>query len=441
MNKPNAEFLQSTSNASPSNSALWARRENALPRGIGQSHKLFISHAKNAELWDVEGRRLIDFSGGIAVLNTGHAHPEVTAAVQAQAARFSHTCFQVVAYESYVELAEKLNTMAPGSAAKKTMLLSTGAEAVENAVKIARAFTQRPGIIAFGGAFHGRTSLTMALTGKVSPYKTGFGPFPGDIFHAQYPNALHGVSVEAALASVHALFKHDIEAARTAAFILEPVQGEGGFYAAPPEFVQGLKAIADAHGILLIADEVQTGAGRTGTWYACEQWPVAPDLITSAKSLAGGYPLAAVTGRADIMDAPTPGSLGGTYAGNPVAVAAALAVLRVFDKEQLLARAHAIGERLCNSLRTLATQHPAIVDVRGFGAMVAFELGESGNAQRPDAPAVARILSEAAARGLVLLSCGSHGNVIRILVPLTVSDAVLDEGLAILAQSLAAALI
>lgn len=440
MNKPDIDFLPPTSATVPSNAALLARRERALPRGIGQSHRIFASHARNAELWDVEGRRYIDFAGGIAVLNTGHAHPEITAAVQQQAERFSHTCFQVVAYESYVELAEKLNAMAPGDSTKKTMLLSTGAEAVENAVKIARSYTRRPGIIAFGGAFHGRTSLTMALTGKVAPYKTGFGPFPGDVFHALYPNALHGVSVEAALASVHALLKHDIEAERTAAFILEPVQGEGGFYTAPAEFVAGLKAIAQAHGILLIADEVQTGAGRTGTWYASEQWPVVPDLITSAKSLAGGYPLAALTGRAEIMDAPGPGGLGGTYAGNPVAVAAALAVLRVFDKEQLLARACILGERLRSALHELAMRHPAIVDVRGMGAMVAFELGRGGDAKHPDAATVARIVNEASARGLVLLSCGSHGNVIRILVPLTVSDAVLDEGLAIIAESVAAAL-
>ena len=438
MNQPAPEFIQAAAKAT--NAALMARRQSALPRGVSQSHAVFISHASNAEIWDVEGRRHIDFAGGIAVLNTGHSHPEITAAVQRQVDCFSHTCFQVVAYESYVELAEKLNVLAPGAAAKKTLLLSTGAEAVENAVKIARAHTRRPGIIAFGGSFHGRTNLTMGLTGKVAPYKLGFGPFPGEIYHARYPNALHGVSVEEALDSVRALFKHDIEPERTAAFILEPVQGEGGFYPAPPEFVAGLKAIADAHGILLIADEVQTGAGRTGTWYASEQWPVAPDLITTAKSLAGGYPLAAVTGRADIMDAPAPGGLGGTYAGNPVAVAAALAVLRVFEQEQLLKRASMIGERLRTGLRDIAARHPAIVDVRGPGAMVAFELGQGGDVSRPDAEAARRIVAEAAARGLILLSCGSYGNVIRILVPLTVTASVLDEGLGLLADSVAAAL-
>lgn len=440
MNIPVPDFKAADASVQKSNVALMTRRQAALPQGVSQSHAVFISRASNAEIWDVEGRRYIDFAGGIAVLNTGHSHPEITAAVQQQAERFSHTCFQVVAYESYVELAEQLNALAPGAFAKKTMLLSTGAEAVENAVKIARAYTGRAGIIAFGGGFHGRSSLTMALTGKVSPYKKGFGPFPGEIFHALYPNALHGVSVENALESVRTLFKCDIEPERTAAFILEPVQGEGGFYAAPPEFISGLKSIADEFGILLIADEVQTGAGRTGTWYASEQWPVVPDLITSAKSLAGGYPLAAVTGRAEVMDAPAPGGLGGTYAGNPVAVAASLAVLRVFEQEKLLARAGDVGERLRNGLRKLAERHIAIVDVRGPGAMVAFELADGGDPRRPDAEAAKRIVNEAAARGLVLLSCGTFGNVIRILVPLTASDAVLDEGLEIIAQSVAAAL-
>ncbi|KKW68889.1 4-aminobutyrate aminotransferase [Lampropedia cohaerens] len=440
MNSPADNFITKPQPASQDNAALMARRQAALPRGVGQSHAIFASHASNAEIWDVEGRRYIDFAGGIAVLNTGHAHPEITAAVQEQVAKFSHTCFQVVAYEPYVELAERLNQLAPGSTAKKTLFLTTGAEAVENAVKIARAYTKRSGIIAFGGGFHGRTNLTMALTGKVAPYKVGFGPFPSDIYHAKYPNPLHGVSVEEALESVRALFKYDIEAERVAAFLIEPVQGEGGFYAAPAEFMAGLKEIADAHGILLIADEVQTGAGRTGTWYACEQWPVVPDLITTAKSLGGGYPISAVTGRAEVMDAPIPGGLGGTYAGSPVSVVAALTVLRVFEKEKLLERAKQLGERLKSGLRKLAAQHKQIVDVRGLGAMVAFELGIDGDVHRPDAATTKRIVEEATRRGLILLSCGTYGNVIRILVPLTVSDEVADEGLAIIADSVAAAL-
>ena len=420
------------------NAALMARRRLAVPRGVGQAHEIFISRGRNAEMWDVEGRRYIDFAGGIAVLNTGHCHPDVIAAVKDQLDRYTHTCFQVVAYEPYVELAERLNTLAPGAFAKKTLFLSTGAEAVENAVKIARAFTGRPGIVAFTGGYHGRTLLTLGLTGKIAPYKIGFGPFPGEVFHALYPNELHGVSVADALQSVETVLKNDIEASRVAAFILEPVQGEGGFYIAPPAFVEGLKKIADRHGILLIADEVQTGAGRCGTWFASEQWPVAPDLIATAKSLAGGFPISGVVGRAEVMDAPAPGGLGGTYAGSPVGCAAALAVLEVFEQEGLLQRSRAVGERLIAGLRRIAERHPAIGDVRGLGAMVAIELFEQGNLARPDAALTARITAEAARRGLILLSCGTHGNVIRMLVPLTASDELLDEGLGILADSLAA---
>ena len=421
-----------------SNAALMTRRSAAVARGVGQAHEIFVSRAANAELWDVEGRRYIDFAGGIAVLNTGHCHPEITAAVKAQAELYSHTCFQVLAYEPYVELAERLNALAPGAFAKKSVFLSTGAEAVENAVKIARAHTRRPGVIAFTGGYHGRTMMTLGLTGKVAPYKVGFGPFPGEVFHALYPNALHGVSVDEALHSVELLFKNDIEPERVAAFILEPVQGEGGFYVAPNDFVKGLRALADRHGILIIADEVQTGAGRTGTWFASEQWPVAPDLITTAKSMAGGFPISGVVGRAEVMDAPAPGGLGGTYAGSPIGCAAALAVLKVFDDEQLLARSRALGERLTAGLRRIAAGVPAIGDVRGLGAMVAIELFEEGDTARPDAALTRKVVAEAARRGLILLSCGTYGNVIRVLVPLTASDLLVDEGLALLADSFAA---
>ena len=420
------------------NSALLARRHTAVARGVGQAHEIFIKNARNSEFWDVEGRRYIDFAGGIAVLNTGHLHPAVIDAVKAQLELYTHTCFQVVAYEPYVEVCERLNSLAPGNFAKKSLLLTTGAEAVENAIKIARAHTKRPGVIAFTGGYHGRTNLTLGLTGKVVPYKTGFGPFPGEVFHALFPNALHGVSVADALHSVELIFKNDVEPERVAAFILEPVQGEGGFYIAPPEFISGLKALADRHGILLIADEVQTGAGRTGTWFACEQWPVAPDLIVTAKSLAGGFPLSGVVGRADVIDAPAAGGLGGTYAGSPVACAAALAVMRAFDDEQLLARSQDMGALLVRALKDLATKVPAIGDVRGLGAMVAIELFEGGDVHRPDAALTKNVVAEAARRGLVLLSCGTYGNVIRILVPLTASDALLEEGLAILAASFAA---
>ncbi len=422
------------------NAALMARRRAALPNGLGQGFEIFADRAQGAEVWDVEGRRYIDFAGGIAVLNTGHRHPALVQAIEAQLARFTHTCFQVLAYEPYVELAEKLNAMAPGDFAKKSFFLTTGAEAVENAVKVARAYTKRSGVIAFGGGFHGRTMMGMALTGKVAPYKAGFGPFPAEVFHAKFPNPLHGVSVDDAMASLDALFKYDIEPARVAAIILEPVQGEGGFYVAPPEFAQRLRALCDQHGMVLIADEVQTGAGRTGTWLACEQWGVAPDVITMAKSLAGGMPLSSVTGKAEIMDAAPVGGLGGTYAGNPLACAAALAVIDTFDKENLLERSRAVGERLTSRLKALQAQHHCIAEVRGVGAMVAIELCKNGDPHQPDADLTKRMVAEAQQRGLILLSCGVYANVIRVLVPLVASDALLDEGLDIMAQSLSAAL-
>ena len=422
------------------NAALMARRRAALPNGLGQGFEIFADRAQGAEVWDVEGRRYIDFAGGIAVLNTGHRHPALVQAIEAQLARFTHTCFQVLAYEPYVELAEKLNAMAPGDFAKKSFFLTTGAEAVENAVKVARAYTKRSGVIAFGGGFHGRTMMGMALTGKVAPYKAGFGPFPAEVFHAKFPNPLHGVSVDDAMASLDALFKYDIEPARVAAIILEPVQGEGGFYVAPPEFARRLRALCDQHGIVLIADEVQTGAGRTGTWLACEQWGVAPDVITMAKSLAGGMPLSSVTGKAEIMDAAPVGGLGGTYAGNPLACAAALAVIDTFDKENLLERSRAVGERLTSRLKALQAQHNCIAEVRGLGAMVAIELCKNGDPHQPDADLTKRMVAQAQQRALILLSCGVYANVIRVLVPLVASDALLDEGLDIMAQSLSAAL-
>lgn len=418
------------------NAALMARRQAAIPRGVGHSHQIFIERGENAEIWDVEGRRFIDFAGGIAVLNTGHRHPAVMQAVKDQLDKYTHTCFQVLAYEPYVELAERLNAKAPGDFAKKTLFLTTGAEAVENAIKIARAHTGRSGVIAFTGGYHGRTLLTLGLTGKVVPYKTGFGPFPAEIFHARFPNALHGVSVDDAIASVELILKNDIEASRVAAIIVEPVQGEGGFNVAPPEFFQRLRALCDAHGMLLIADEVQTGAGRTGTWFAVEQSGVAPDMITTAKSLGGGFPISAVIGRAEVMDAPAPGGLGGTYAGSPVACAAALAVLDVFEQENLLQRCRDVGQRVMASLQALAQKHSCIAEVRGMGAMIAIELCKNGDPHQPDADLTKALAAEATKRGLILLTCGTYGNVVRILVPLTASDAVLDEGVAIIAASL-----
>jgi len=425
--------------AAKTNAALMARRRAAMPSGLGQTYDVVAERAENAEVWDVEGKRYLDFGGGIAVLNTGHRHPKIVAAVKAQLDKVHHTCFQVLAYEPYIELAERLIAKTPGDFAKKAYFLSTGAEAVENAVKIARAATKRQAVIAFGGGFHGRTLLGMALTGKVAPYKAGFGPFPAEIYHAEFPNPLHGVSVADSLRSLEHIFKYDVEPERVAAIILEPVQGEGGFYIAPPEFAQALRALCDKHGIVLIADEVQTGAGRTGTWLACEQWGVAPDIVTMAKSMAGGFPISAVIGKAEIMDKPLPGGLGGTYAGNPLACAAALAVLDVFEQEKLLDRSKALGEQLTRGLKAIAAKHKSIGEVRGLGAMVAVELFKNGDLHQPDVELTKRVCAEALKRGLVLLSCGTYANVIRILVPLTVPDAQLEEGLAILGQAFDAA--
>jgi len=417
------------------NAALMARRRAVMPRGSGQVHEVFVERAQNAEVWDVEGRRYIDFAGGIAVLNTGHRHAQIVEAVKAQLDRVTHTCFQVLAYEPLVELAERLTALAPGAGAKKAFFLTTGAEAVENAIKIARAYTKRSGVIAFAGGFHGRTMMTLSLTGKVAPYKAGFGPFPAEVFHARFPSALHGVSVADALASIEHIFKNDIEAERVAAIIVEPVQGEGGFYVAPPEFLQALRALCDRHGILLIDDEIQSGAGRTGTWLAIEHYGVVPDLITMAKSLAGGFPISAVIGRAEVMDAPNPGGLGGTYAGNPLAAVAALEVLKVFEKEQLLARAQMLGERLRTRMQAIARKHRSVGEVRGLGAMVAMELVENGDAHAPATELTRKLVAEAARRGLILLSCGSYANIVRVLVPLTASDAIIDEGMQILEAS------
>ena len=420
------------------NEALMARRKAAIPRGVGQSHEVFIARGENAEIWDVEGKRYIDFAGGIAVLNTGHCRPEIVEAVKAQIDLYTHTCFQVLAYESYVELAERINALAPGNFAKKTLFLTTGAEAVENAIKIARSHTKRSGVIAFTSGYHGRTLLTLGLTGKVAPYKLGFGPFPNEIYHAQFPNAAHGVSVDDSIASIELIFKNDIEASRVAAIIVEPVQGEGGFNVASTEFLQRLRALCDQHGILLIADEIQTGAGRTGTWFAIEQSGVAPDMITMAKSMAGGYPISGVVGRAEVMDAPAAGGLGGTYAGSPIACAAALAVLDVFEKDNLLERSRTLGAHMVARLKTMATKDKRICDVRGLGAMVAIELCKDGDAHQPSAELAKALATEATKRGLILLTCGTYGNVVRILVPLTASDAIINEGLDIIEACLAA---
>ena len=419
---------------SKSNETLMQRRMAAVPRGVGQIHPIFAERAENANVWDVEGREYIDFAGGIAVLNTGHLHPKVVAAVQAQLGKLSHTCFQVLAYEPYVELCEKIAARVPGDFAKKTLLVTSGSEAVENAVKIARAATGRAGVIAFTSGYHGRTMMTLALTGKKVPYAAGMGLMPGGVFRAQYPCALHGVSVDDAIASIERIFKNDAEPRDIAAIVIEPVQGEGGFHVAPKDFLQRLRALCDQHGILLIADEVQTGAGRTGSFFAMEQLGVVADLTTFAKSIAGGFPLSGVCGKAEVMDVIAPGGLGGTYAGSPIACAAALAVLEVFEEEQLLARSREVGERITAALRQLQEKHPVIAEVRGLGAMVAMELCEGGDPHKPAAELTGKIVARAREKGLILLSCGSYGNVIRVLVPLTVPDAQLQQGLAMLAE-------
>jgi 4-aminobutyrate aminotransferase / (S)-3-amino-2-methylpropionate transaminase / 5-aminovalerate transaminase len=420
------------------NAELQKLREAAVPRGVANLLPVFTDRASNAEIWDVEGRRFIDFAAGIAVLNTGHLHPAVKAAVAAQLERFSHTCFQVTQYESYVRLAERLNRLAPGPTPKKSIFLSSGAEAVENAVKIARAYTKRTAVIAFSGAFHGRTMYTMGLTGKVAPYKLGFGPMPGEIFHLPFPAEYLGVSPATSLAALDTLFKSDVGPDRVAAIIIEPVQGEGGFYPAPVEFLRELRKICTEHGIVMIADEVQTGFARTGKMFAIEHSGVEPDLMTVAKSLAGGFPLSGVVGKAEIMDAPAPGGLGGTYAGSPLSCAAALAVLDVIEKENLCVRANAIGAQIKQRLNGLRGRHglQCIGDVRGLGAMVALELVKFGDASAPDADLTKALVQRAAANGLVILSCGTRLNVIRFLVPLTVSDAVLGEGLDLFERSL-----
>ena len=422
---------------SKTNAELMARRTAAVPRGVGQIHPIFADHAKNATVTDVEGREFIDFAGGIAVLNTGHLHPKVIAAVTTQLNKLTHTCFQVLAYEPYVEVCEKINAKVPGDFAKKTLLVTTGSEAVENSIKIARAATGRAGVIAFTGAYHGRTMMTLGLTGKVVPYSAGMGLMPGGIFRALYPNELHGVSIDDSIASIERIFKNDAEPRDIAAIIIEPVQGEGGFYVAPKEFMKRLRALCDQHGILLIADEVQTGAGRTGTFFAMEQMGVAADLTTFAKSIAGGFPLAGVCGKAEYMDAIAPGGLGGTYAGSPIACAAALAVMEVFEEEHLLDRCKAVGERLVTGLKAIQTKYPVIGDVRALGAMIAVELFENGDSHKPNPAAVAAVVAKARDKGLILLSCGTYGNVLRVLVPLTAPDEQLDKGLAIIEECFA----
>lgn len=417
------------------NAEISARKNDAISRGVGMTTQIYADKAENSEIWDVEGKRYIDFAGGIAVLNTGHRHPKVVEAVKNQLDRFTHTCHQVVPYENYVALAERLNKMVPGNFEKKTIFATTGAEAVENAIKIARCATGRSAVIAFTGGFHGRTFLGMALTGKVVPYKVGFGPMMGDVFHVPFPLEMHGIDVETSLDVLDKLFKADVDPKRVAAIIVEPVQGEGGFYDVPRALMKALREICDQHGILLVADEVQTGFARTGKLFAMEHYDVVPDLTTMAKSLAGGFPLSAVTGRAELMDAPGPGGLGGTYAGNPLAIAAAHAVLDVIEEEQLCDRANQLGNRLKQRLEAIRADVPHIMDIRGLGFMNAVEFKVPGT-DKPNPDFTNAVRVKALEKGLILLTCGVYSNVIRFLAPITIQDEVFNEALDLIEASI-----
>lgn len=417
------------------NQSMVQRKNDAVARGVGMLHPVFVESAENSTITDIEGNTFIDFSGGIGVLNTGHLHPKVKAAVAAQLEKLSHTCFMVMGYEPYVDVCEKINALAPGEGAKKTALFTTGAEAVENAIKVARANTGRTGIISFGAAYHGRTLATLALTGKVAPYSGGMGLMSGNVFRALFPCELHGISVDDALLSIDRIFKFDAEPQDIAAIIIEPVQGEGGFYVTPKAFMKALRELCDKHGIILIADEVQSGAGRTGTFFAMEQMGVSADITTFAKSIAGGFPLSGIVGKAELMDKIAPGGLGGTYGGSPMACVAALAVLDVFEEEKLLERSKVVGQIITKSFQELAKTYPAIRDVRGLGAMVAMEVFKEDGT--PDNELPGKLLKKALEKGLILLSCGMYGNVIRILVPLTVPDEQLEQGLHIIKECFA----
>lgn len=401
-----------------------SRKQQATPRGVGIMCSWYVERAENATLWDMDGREYTDFAGGIAVLNTGHRHPKVIAAVTEQLGKFTHTAYQVAPYESYVSLAERINQRAPIEGPAKTAFFTTGAEAVENAVKIARAATGRYGIITFSGGFHGRTFMTMAMTGKTAPYKRDFGVMPAGVFHGRYPSQSQGISVDDAMESIENIFSTDMVPQDVAAIVLEPVQGEGGFNVAPQEFLVRLRELCDQHGILLIADEVQTGFARTGQLFAMQHYSIKADMITMAKSLGGGFPISGVVGRAEIMDAPNPGGLGGTYAGNPLAVAAAHAVIDVIEEEQLCERAHVLGSQLIKTLEQLKVTSSMIQDIRGLGSMVAVELEYAEQAKA--------IQEYAMSQGLLLLTCGKSANVIRFLYPLTIPAEQFQKALDIL---------
>ncbi|MNM21639.1 4-aminobutyrate aminotransferase GabT [compost metagenome] len=421
------------------NQRLLAWRDENVPRGIATAHPLVAARASGAELWDVDGRRYLDFVGGIGVLNTGHNHPKVVEAVQRQVEQLSHASFQVVAYEPYIAVAARLNALVGNGEHYKTALFTSGAEAVENAIKIARGHTNRPAIISFSGGFHGRTLLGVTLTGMSQPYKQNFGPFPAEIYHATYPNPYRGVGSDEALARLDELFATDVAPDRVAAILIEPVQGDGGFIAAPKAFLQGLRERCDRHGIVLILDEIQAGFGRTGKMFGFQHAGIQPDLVTVAKSLAGGMPLSGVVGRAAIMDAPAPGGLGGTYGGNGVACAAALAVLDLFESQDLLAQGEALARQLQQGLLALQQAHPRVGEVRGLGFMQAIEMVAGDASNSPDAALAQRVIDEARQAGLLVIKCGVHRNVVRFLAPLVTTEAQMAEALQMLGQALDAA--
>ena len=430
----------------PKSKALAERRDHAVPRGLSQSTPVYVAKAEDAWLEDVDGNRYVDFAGGIGCINVGHRREAVVAAIREQLDRYLHTCVQVTPYEGYVRLAERMNEVTPGRFRKKTLFVNSGAEAIENAVKIARVHTGRPGIIAFEDAFHGRTMMTLALTSKTHPYKAGFAPFPSDVYRIPYAYcyrcsySLRYPSCDVFCAShLEDTFKRVVAAEEVAAVIAEPVLGEGGFVVPPKEFFRILIDICHNHGVLFIADEVQSGFGRTGKLFASEHYGIEPDIVVTAKSLGGGLPLAAVTGRAEIMDAPGPGGLGGTFAGNPLSCAAALAVLDIFEHENLLERANALGNRFQKRAREWQERWPMIGDVRGLGAMQAIELVQSPEKREPAADEANQIVQYCYEHGLIVLSAGSYSNVIRVLVPLVGTDAQMDEGLDVLEAALKAA--
>ncbi|MGO2134867.1 MAG: 4-aminobutyrate--2-oxoglutarate transaminase [Marinobacter sp.] len=419
-----------------SNKELQALKERYVAAGAASPNEQFADHATNSELWDADGKRMIDFAGGIGVLNIGHRHPKVVEAVKAQLDKLMHTCQTVMPYEGYVRLAQKLSEVTPVKGHAKVMLANSGAEALENALKIARAATGRTNVICFNGGYHGRTFMTMAMNGKAAPYQTDFGPMPGTVFRAPYPVPYHGVSEDEALRGLQMTMKADSPANQTAAIVLEPVLGEGGFYAAPTSFLKALRKICDDNGILLIVDEVQSGFGRTGKMFAIEHSGVEPDIITMAKSMADGMPISAIVGTDKVMDASGPNSLGGTYTGSPTACAAALAVFEVFKDEDILGKSVGLGEKLEQRFNQWQEQFTHVDNVRCLGPMAAFEMVESKENRKPMPEMAAAITKKAKEKGLILLSCGMYGNTLRFLMPVTIEDSILEEGLVIVEECL-----